>query len=153
MSPTSMCAKQDEQEEAGARFRLVVMVDARQFRRQGIAAAVFVLTWRIGGFLVLFQFGDDGCAIFIAGFDKQIALFRRQRFALAAEVDALVVRQFEGKLLDLQFAPLEFGVALGELALQGRDLRQGLFLLCEIDAIPCRCKAQVHEANYALKEA
>ena len=66
------------------------MVDARQFRRQGIPAATFVRARGVGRFLLLLQFGDDGSAIFVAGLDKQIALFRRQRFALAAEADALL---------------------------------------------------------------
>ena len=145
---------------AGARFRFVAMVDARQVRRQGITTAAFVRTWCVGGFLLLFQFGRDGGTIFVAGFDKQIALFGRQCFALAAETNALVVRQLKGKLLDLQLTPFEFGVALnelgialGELALQGKNLRQDLFLSCEIDAIPCRRNAQVHEADYTIQDA
>ena len=135
------------------------MVDARQFRRCGIAAAALVRARCVGGFLLLLQFGDDGGAIFVAGLDKQITLFGRQRFALAAETDALVVRKFEGQLLDLQLAPLEFGVALnqggiafGELVLQCKNLRQDFILSCEIDAIPCRRKAQVHEPDYTLQE-
>jgi len=70
------------------------------------------------------------------------------------------VRQLKGKLLDLQLTPFEFGVALnelgialGELALQGKNLRQDLFLSCEIDAIPCRRNAQVHEADYTIQDA
>ena len=42
-------------------------------------------------------------------------------FALAAETDALVMREFEGQLLDLQLAPFEFGVAL---LLDGLEHRQ-----------------------------
>lgn len=135
------------------------MVDARQFRRQGITAATFVRARCVGGFLLLLQFGDDGSAIFVAGLDKQITLFGRQRFALAAETDALVVREFEGQLLDLQLTPFEFGVALdelgiafSELVLQCKNLRQDFILSCEIDAIPCRRKAQVHEPDYTLQE-
>jgi len=82
-------------------------------------AAAFVLTWLGGGFLLLFEFGDDGGTIFIAGIGKQIALFGRQGFALAAEADAFMVGQFKGELLDSQLAPFEFSVALDELGLQG----------------------------------
>ena len=70
-----------------------------------------------------------------------------------------MVREFEGQLLDLQLAPLEFGVALnelriafGELVLQGKKVRQDLFLLCEINAVPSRCKAQIHEPNYTIQK-
>ena len=62
---------------ASARFRFVAMVDARQFRRQGIAATAFVRARCVGGFLLLLQFGDDGGTIFVAGLSKQIALFGR----------------------------------------------------------------------------
>ena len=61
----------------GARFRFVAMLNARQLWRQGIATAAFVRARCIGGFLLLLQFGDDGGAIFVAGLDKQIALFGR----------------------------------------------------------------------------
>ena len=64
-----------------------------------------------------------------------------------------MVREFEGQLLNLQLAPLEFGVALGELVLQCKNLRQGLFLSWEIDAIPCRRNAQIHEPDYTTQEA
>jgi hypothetical protein len=108
---------------AGAGLRFVAMFNARQFRRQGIAAGSFVLTRRGGRGLLLFQFGDDGCTILIAGFDKQIPLLAGQGFARVTEADAPMVREFEGELLDLQFAPLEFGVAFDKLKLQCRDLR------------------------------
>ena len=82
------------------------------------------------GGLLLFELRDDGGAILIAGFDKEIALLAGQGFACAAEAHASMVREFEGELLDLQFAPLEFGVAFnkrgiafGELRLQCADLR------------------------------
>ena len=64
-----------------------------------------------------------------------------------------MVREFESQLLDLQLTPLEFGVALGELVLQCKNLRQDLFLSCEIDTIPYRCKAQIHEPDYTIQEA
>jgi hypothetical protein len=34
----------------GAGFRLVTMFNTGQFRREGIAAGAFVLTWRVAGF-------------------------------------------------------------------------------------------------------
>ena len=71
-----------------------------------------------------------------------------------------MVREFEGQLLNLQLAPLEFGVALnqggiafGELALQCKKLRQNLIRSCGIDTIPYRCKAQIHEPDYTIQEA
>ena len=85
---------------AGAGLRFVTMLKAGQFRRQGITAGAFVLTWH-GGRLLLFQFGDDGGTIFVAGLEKQVALFGRQGFALAAKADTFMVRQFEGEFLDL----------------------------------------------------
>jgi hypothetical protein len=67
------------------------------------------------------------------------------------------MREFEGESLDLQFAPLEFGVALdelgiafGKLALQGKKLRQDLILSCETESILGRRKAQILELNYSI---
>ena len=86
--------------------------------------------FRIMTGLLLFQFGDNGCTIFVTGLDKQIALLAGQGFARVTEADTSMVCQFEGELLDLQFAPFEFGVAFNkcgiafsELRLQCRDLR------------------------------
>ncbi len=107
---------------AGAGSRLVAMLDPGQFRRQRIAAGPFVLPWWLGGFL-LRQLGHDGGPVLIPAIDKEIPLLRGERFALATETDALVMGQFQGQLLDLQLAPLEFGIALGKLGLQGRNLR------------------------------
>ena len=100
---------------AGAGFGFVPVFDARQFGRQGIATGAFVLTRRSGRLLCVFQFGNDGGPILIAGLDKQIPLLARQGFALAAKADSPMVRKFKGQLLDLQVAPFEFGVTLGEL--------------------------------------
>lgn len=94
------------------------MFNAGQFRWQWIAARAVVLTRRDGRFLLVFQLGDDGGAIFVAGIDKQITLFARQDFTLAAEADAFMVRQFEDEFLYLQFTPFEFGVPFDELQLQ-----------------------------------
>ena len=119
---------------AGAGFRFVAMLNARQFRRQGITAGTFVLTWYGGRGLLLFQFGDNGCTIFVTGLDKQIALLAGQGFARVTEADTSMVRQFKGELLDLQLSPLKFGVAFdkcgiafSELRLQCRDLRPNRF--------------------------
>ena len=112
---------------AGAGFRFVPVFDARQFERQGIATGAFVLTRRSGRLLCVFQFGNDGGPILIAGLDKQIPLLARQGFALAAKADPSMMRQFEGQLLDLQVAPFEFGVTFNELRLQGADLRPNRF--------------------------
>lgn len=101
---------------AGAGLGFVAMFDARQFRRQAVAAAALVLTRRPCR-LLLFQFGDDRRAVFVAGFNEQVALFGRQRFVLATETNAFVVREFEDELLDLQIAPFEFGVTFGDLVL------------------------------------
>lgn len=108
---------------AGAGLWLVAMFNARQFWWQGIAPGTFVRTRRSGRLLCLFQFGDDGGTIFVAGLDKQIPLFARQGFAFAAKADPSMVRQFEGELLDLQFALFEFGITFCKLRLQGADLR------------------------------
>lgn len=107
---------------ARAGFGFVPMLDARQFGRQRIATTALVRARYLGRVLLFFQLGDDGCAILVAGLDKEIALLSSQRFALTAEANALEVSQFEGELLDLQIAPFEFGVEGDKLRLQGVDL-------------------------------
>ena len=107
---------------AGAGFGFVPVFDARQFGRQGIAAAAFVRARCAGRRLLFFQFGGDRRAILVAGVGKQVALFRRQGFARAAETDTFVLRQFENELLDLQFAPLEFGFIFGQADIAFGDL-------------------------------
>ena len=51
------------------------MVDARQFRRQGIPAATFVRARGVGRFLLLLQFGGDGVEEFGAASRGQLAEF------------------------------------------------------------------------------
>lgn len=127
-----------------ARFRFVAMVNARQFRRQGLRRCVCAGAVR-RRFSLLFQFGHDGGAIFVAGFrtNRSRRSGESKRFALQPKRIRLWCASSRVSCWDLQFAPFEFGVALdefgitfGELALQGKNLRQDLILSCEINAVP-----------------
>ena len=108
---------------AGAGFGFVPVFDARQFGRQGIAAAAFVRAGRIGRRLLFCKLGVDSRAIRVAGLDKEISLLGGQRFALATEADSLEISELEGEFLYLQLAPLEFGVTSDERGIAFGELR------------------------------
>ena len=135
---------------ARAGFRLMTMLNAGQFRWQGIAAATFVRTWPGGRFL-RFQLGDDGGTILITGLDKQVALLGRERLTLATETNASVVRQFEGKLRNLQLAPFEFGIAFGQLNLQRCDLRLKPLRQDRIGGFMGQFSDRIHGVYYTMQ--
>lgn len=146
---------------------LVTMFNTGQFRGERITAAAFVPTWRVRSFLLLFQLGDKCGTIFVAGIGKQITLLARQGFALAAEADAPMVSQFQGELLNLQFAPLEFGIALdelgvafdelgvtlGELRLPCRYLRREPVRMHRMQGALGRFGAGIHDLHYTILAA
>jgi hypothetical protein len=143
------------------------MFNTGQFRGERITAAAFVPTWRVRSFLLLFQLGDKCGTIFVAGIGKQITLLARQGFALAAEADAPMVSQFQGELLNLQFAPLEFGIALdelgvafdelgvtlGELRLPCRYLRREPVRMHRMQGALGRFGAGIHDLHYTILAA
>jgi len=92
-----------------AAFGLVAMLDAGELRRQGLAARGLRARLGLGGCLLLFQLSDDGRAILITGILEQMPLIRRQRLALGAETDTLVMSQLQGQLLYLQIARFDIG--------------------------------------------
>ncbi|MPM93644.1 hypothetical protein SDC9_140784 [bioreactor metagenome] len=89
---------------AGGRFRLVVNLGARQFRRQR-----FALRLSLGlRFRKLRQLFGHRRHVRGDGFFKQLSLFNRQALCLDAEVVAFVVRHFMRQLVDLGLTPIEF---------------------------------------------
>lgn len=96
------------------------MLDTRQFRWQRITPGVFAGT---GGFRCVrgcrLQFGGYRREVLVAAFAKQIPLGRVERFRLRSKANPFQTRQFEGQLLDLEFAflilPGEFCNPSGEL--------------------------------------
>jgi hypothetical protein len=94
--------------------QFVAMLDPRQRRRQGMAASAFGLARRTGRAL-LFQFRQDGGLVFGAAVQEQLTLLGTEPFTPGAETDPPVMGQLQRQLLDLQLAPLELGLALGQL--------------------------------------
>lgn len=92
--------------------RFVAMLDPRQRRRQRMAASAPGLA---PGRTLLFQFRQDGGLVFGAAVQKQLTLLGTEHFTPGAETDPPVMGQLQRQLLDLQLAPLELGLALGQL--------------------------------------
>ena len=94
----------------------MAMLDPRQMRRQGLAAGPD--PGFAGGFRrlpgELFQFRLNGGLVGQRRFVKEVVLAGgRQGFAFLAEAQALVVGQFEGEGLDLEFGGGEGGGLAG----------------------------------------
>lgn len=70
----------------------------------------------------LFRRCGQGGTVLVTGVDEQIPLLGRERLLLSTQSQTPVQGQFEGQLLNLEFAPLEFRVLLGQPATQIRQL-------------------------------
>ena len=99
---------------ASGRFRLVVNLGTRQFRRQRLAFGL-ALGFR---FRKLRQLFGDRRHVRRQGFLEQLSLFNRQAFRVDAEVMALTVRHFMRQFVDLYLTPVELTVLLDEQTAQ-----------------------------------
>ena len=86
---------------AGARFRFMPMLDARQMLGQRLATRAFALGWLDGGVRLL-HFDFQRAGVGIPAFLEQLALFRGELFALVGKANALVVSEFKGQRLDFK---------------------------------------------------
>jgi hypothetical protein len=103
-----------------ARFGLMAVLDALQFRRQRLAAGA--LAWRFDGCLAA-QFLIDGREVHIDGLVEQHALFHDQCFAGLAKAHALVISQLERQRLDLEVLLGQLGLLLFDQRLHLRQQR------------------------------
>jgi hypothetical protein len=90
-----------------ARFRLMAVLDARQFRWQRLAARTLALAL---GRCLAFELFLDGGQVHVDRFFEQQALLAGERFTGLAETDPAVIRQLMRQRRDLE-------VLLGQLGL------------------------------------
>jgi hypothetical protein len=93
----------------------MTVFDARQLDRQWLASCAVALALRHRAVLriVLWsQFGQDRRQVGIDSLFKQFALLAAERFALVAEPDTAVVRQFQRQGRNLEVLPCQPGIVL-----------------------------------------
>jgi hypothetical protein len=137
---------------AMARCGLMAVFDARQFRRQRLAAGARALAL---GRRLAFEFFLDGGQVHVDRFLEQLALLADERFTCFAEAYPAVVgqfvrqrRDFEVLLGEQRIASRQGRIASGELGLlpinQGTHLRQQ----CWVDAGAGKVVERVHALQF-----
>jgi hypothetical protein len=113
----------------GAAVGLVPVLDTRQLHRQGLTAGAFAFGLlggrqrrpHVGRLTLLLQVGFAGGEVGGQAFFEEVPFGQRQRLALHAEFHPPQIEQFEGELLDLGIAPVNFGLASLEFFEQSAD--------------------------------